>query len=243
MTEEEDRYYVSFGGGVNSVAMILWMLDNNQPITKAQFVDTGCEYPETYEYIRMFSDKIYPIKIINSADYNHGRNLLDECLKYNIVPSMRMRWCTEKFKIRPLIANQITPCFSVIGIAYDEAHRCRLSRTKGMENCYPLVENKITRSGCVKIIQNHNLPIPRKSGCWLCPMMPKSEIGNLRTYHHDLMCQLRKLEEDYIQLQTKRGKKKVGYWHASNKPLSAILNDNEGLLFEELQEQPCLCGR
>ena len=243
MTEEEDRYYVSFGGGVNSVAMVLWMLANNQPITEAQFVDTGCEYPETYEYVEMFSKEIYPIKTINSADFYYGRNLLDQCRKYRIVPSLRMRWCTRDFKIRALRKIRDTPHFEVIGIAFDESHRCRISTNTGQENYYPLVENKISRDGCIKIIENRGLPIPRKSGCWLCPMQTIKGIKEMRDKHPELLCQLRKLEDNNIQLQLEKGKKKVGYWHASNKPLSAILNDNEGLLFEELQEQPCLCGR
>jgi hypothetical protein len=243
MKEEEDRYYVSFGGGVNSVAMTLWMLDNHQPITEAHFVDTGCEYPETYKYVEMFSKDIYPIKIINSADYNYGRSVLEECNKYRILPSMRNRWCTAKWKIKPLHKNRITPHFDIIGIALEEKHRCRLSNDIGIENYYPLVDNKITRAGCIEIIQAHKLPVPRKSGCFICPMMSRKDIFDMRDNHPELLCLLRRLEDNSIQRIIEQGKSNSGYWHASNKPLSAILNDNEGLLFEELQEQPCLCGR
>jgi len=44
-----DRHYLSFGGGVNSVAMLLMLLDTKEYEFEAVFVDTGCEYPETYE--------------------------------------------------------------------------------------------------------------------------------------------------------------------------------------------------
>jgi hypothetical protein len=241
-----DIYYVSFGGGVNSVAMVLWMLDNNQPITACHFVDTGCEYPETLEYVEMFSREVYPIKTINSADYNKGRNLLDKCHQYSMVPSTTIRWCTSDWKIKPLHAAMIKPCFAVIGIAYDEKKRCRLSKDFGIENYYPLVENKITRAGCIKIISDHGLPVPPKSGCWLCPFQPISAVKRMRDKHPELLCQLRALEDASVLRRLNNPKNKTGrtgYWHATNKPLSAILNDNEGLLFDELQQQPCMCGR
>ena len=36
-------------------------------------------------------------------------------------------------------------------------------------NCYPLVERKITRAGCVTWLEAHGLDVPPKSSCSFCP--------------------------------------------------------------------------
>lgn len=47
------KKYLSFGGGVNSVAMMLMLLDQKDDF-EAIFVDHGTDWPETYEYFEMF---------------------------------------------------------------------------------------------------------------------------------------------------------------------------------------------
>ncbi|HEX9972317.1 MAG TPA: phosphoadenosine phosphosulfate reductase family protein [bacterium] len=46
------KKYLSFGGGVNSVAMMLMLLDQKDEF-EAIFVDHGTDWPETYEYFEM----------------------------------------------------------------------------------------------------------------------------------------------------------------------------------------------
>ncbi|RLC23031.1 MAG: hypothetical protein DRH93_08360 [Deltaproteobacteria bacterium] len=47
------KNYLSFGGGVNSVAMMLLLLDQKAEF-EAIFVDHETDWPETYEYFDMF---------------------------------------------------------------------------------------------------------------------------------------------------------------------------------------------
>ena len=49
------KNYLSFGGGVNSVAMMLLLLDQKQEF-ESIFVDHGTDWPETYEYFDMFQE-------------------------------------------------------------------------------------------------------------------------------------------------------------------------------------------
>lgn len=235
----DDRYYISFGGGVNSVAMTLWMLDRKMPFEEILFVDTGCEFPETYEYLKMFSEKVQAVKVIDSAEYNYGRNLYQECVKYSMVPAPRLRWCTASWKVAPLIANVTKPCFQVIGIAAEEAKRVRLSKDEGLENYYPLVENNIDRNGCVEIIKAHGLPVPRKSGCWLCPFMKVSDLKQMPDKYPDLFCKLVSLEEASIEKFAKK-KGVSAYWHASNKSISTLLSFDQVNMFVD-DVRPCEC--
>jgi len=178
-----DKHYLSFGGGVNSVAMLLLLLEKKEYDSEVVFVDTGCEYPETYEYVDMVNKKIFPVTILRSADYTSDKlDLYEHCIKYRMVPIMQIRWCTSLHKIKPLHTYFEKPCFVDIGIATEEAKRQRVSTTAGLENCYPLIEHGISRDGCIDIISAHGLPIPRKSGCSFVPCRPRGRSERCATY-------------------------------------------------------------
>ena len=52
------RHVLSFGGGVNSVALMVVLLQEGLPFDEAVFADTGGEVPETYQYLEIA--KKYP---------------------------------------------------------------------------------------------------------------------------------------------------------------------------------------
>jgi hypothetical protein len=55
------------------------------------------------------------------------------------------------------------------------------------ETClYPLVERKVTRDDCLKIIENAGYKIPIKSGCFFCPFNNKKVWISLKLEHPDL---------------------------------------------------------
>ena len=45
------RHVLSFGGGVNSAALMVVLLREGLPFDEAVFADTGGEVPETYQYL------------------------------------------------------------------------------------------------------------------------------------------------------------------------------------------------
>ena len=59
------KNYLSFGGGVNSVALYLHMLASGVKF-EAIFVDHGADWPETYAYVNNFSEK-YPLTILKAS--------------------------------------------------------------------------------------------------------------------------------------------------------------------------------
>ena len=111
------KNYLSFGGGVNSVAA--YFVGNYDEII---FCDPGNEYPETYEFIDKFIGK-YPLKVI----YPKEISLYDYSWKYKMVPSTWPRWCTVRFKIKPFADYVERPSFKNLAFATDEAHRAKIS--------------------------------------------------------------------------------------------------------------------
>jgi 3'-phosphoadenosine 5'-phosphosulfate sulfotransferase (PAPS reductase)/FAD synthetase len=233
------------GFGVNSIALYLLMVELGilfEPV----FSDTGCEWPDTYRYAAMFQwwtkanglRSVTILKPIVQGEFG----LMAHAEKYAMVPSFLHRWCTDKFKRCPLQKYQKKPAFIHIGFALDEAHRARISNQDGLENRYLLIEHEITRAGCIDMIRKAGLPIPRKSGCYICPFQRVGQWKELRRHHPELFCRALELEKANIAQRIARGKKPLYLSQSPRAPLSEIVGERQGVLFEQDEYPPCLCG-
>lgn len=238
------KNYLSFGGGVNSVAMMLLLLDEGVEF-ESVYVDHECDWPETREYVEMFRVS-YPLTVIK-PEYKREKdkifnNLYDFCEYRNIIPLRQNRWCTKNFKVDPLHRYFQKPCFVMLGIDAGESHRARLSSNKGMENRYPLIERDIVRSDCVEIIKAHGLPVPIKSGCWFCPFQRISQWRLLRRKHPDLFCKAVEMEKRSLEYALAKGRTKENSTIVKPKTLTEWINEKDSYLFQELTYPPCQCG-
>lgn len=178
------KQYLSFGGGVNSTAMLLLLTECGEEF-ETIFVNHGGDYPKTYEYIEYLRDRGFDItEIIPDVEGCH--TIYDYSMKKQILPSWRFRWCTDKFKIRQINAYIKTPCNMFIGFDYDELKRQTDNKSSKIKNTFPLIDAKMRREDCIKLITDHGLVPPDKSGCWFCPFMPNSEVRELFLNHKEL---------------------------------------------------------
>lgn len=230
------RNYLSFGGGVNSTAMLLYLLDEGWEF-ETVYVDHGCDWPETRDYVRMLAER-YPITILIPQVEGY-ENLYEYAKKYNMIPSRRVRWCTDKFKVRVVNSYVSKPCFSFIGFSTDEAHRAKVSSSNGVENRFPLLEYGISRAQCKEIIKSHGLPIPIRSGCFFCPFQRVSQWKKLRAVHPELFCSAKQLEDNQVEARKIRGK---GPLYLTGKPLEFVIKANQRKIFSEDEYPPCQCG-
>jgi hypothetical protein len=219
----------SFGGGVNSVAMVL--LGGFDEIV---FCDTGCEWPETYDYLEWFS-KLYPITILKPK-----KNIYDYCWNYKMVPALRPRWCSFRFKREPFEKYVDKPCFKSLGFAYEERNRATISVEDGIENRFPLLEANMNRHLCVELIKKHGLPVPHRSSCYFCPQMSIAEWKELRRNHPDLFCKAEQLEARNREYRISQGKKPM-YLYSNKKPLRVVVDENQEQLFRCDDYPPCEC--
>jgi len=190
--------FQSFGYGVNSVAL------SEVIACERVFSDTGCEMPETYEYMEYYK-KHKPVTILNPV-VQGCTNLEEFCRKINLPPLIRYRNCTHKWKITPLErymkkkAGKGVPFTINIGYAYDEKHRAKIFESGRITYRYPLVEQKIDRKQCIEIIKEAGLEIPVKSGCWFCPFQHKSEWYKLMKKHPKLFWKAVEIDEMNINI-------------------------------------------
>ena len=248
------KNYLSFGGGVNSVAMYLYLLDQKVEF-EAVFVDHGTDWPETYEYVDMFRN-IYPLTILKPKrsgykDLKHiyFDSLYEFCYAKKMFPSRVVRWCTSDFKRSVLEKYQITPSFVMIGFGWEERQRAKIFSDKGREFRYPLIEAEIDRTECKKIIKRHDLPIPIKSGCYICPFQRVGQLRKLRKKHPDLFCKLEQLENRNNKERAINGKSDVWPWvldpyYSFGKPVREVAEKNIKQLpiFKQDEYPPCECG-
>jgi len=191
LNKENPKYIVSYGGGVNSTAMIIWLINNKRPIDYVVFSDTRNEVPETYQYIIQHMKpylKKHDIPFVTV--YNYSKiSLYSRCIIRRVFPDMYRRWCTRDFKVRPIHRFYRTIQSHIIeymGIDYGEIKRMKSSGVNYITKDYPLIDNKIDRDACVIIITQAKLPIPVKSGCFFCPYNNKSRWAWLGKTHPDL---------------------------------------------------------
>jgi len=232
------RHYLSFGGGVNSVALHILMLREGYDF-EAVFVHHGTDWPETYDYLAGFQNWLKwngyrPIKIINASvsrkDGRQWASLVDHCEQQKIIPQQWPRWCTVEWKRKQFIRYAQRPAFVHIGIDAGEAKRAKISSDGGFEQRYLLVEHGIDREGCKQIIRDAGIPVPMKSGCYICPYQRVSQWKQLRRIHPCLFQRAVELE------------KVSGRTYIRGKTLPVIVNEDQMVLFEIDEYPPCQCG-
>lgn len=202
------NYVLSYGGGVNSTALMVLLIQRKIPLDYIIFADTGSERPETYSYLkhaRRYAEKHYiPFKIVK---VRNGDSLYDRCKRRKVIPSKTWRWCTRDLKIRPIYAfyrSLHSQIFQYVGIDYDEVHRMKDNKVDYVKNVYPLIDYKIGRQQCIEIIKEAGLLIPVKSGCYFCPFRNNEDWADLYRRHPDLYKKAMVLEESskYMPKQT-----------------------------------------
>lgn len=246
-TKKTMRKYLSFGGGVNSVAMMLMLLDQGEEF-EAVFVNHGTDWPETYEYFDMFQAWLKDhnhkqITVLRPAVKTIDGKIFDNLLEYylykHIFPFRQNRACTDRFKIVPLEKYQQAPCFVLLGIGSEESHRATIANKKGFEYRYPLIEEEIDREECKRIIRRKGLPVPPKSGCFICPFQGPAQYKKLRRSHPDLFCRAEKMEEQYIE--RRKSENKPPLYLLKNRALKWIVEESQMQIFEEDEYPPCMC--
>ena len=203
------KHVLSFGAGVNTVALMILLIRDRAPLDEVIFADTGGEVPETYESVELarnyLAEHEVPFTIVETRP--GGRDLYATAERRRVIPSVKWRWSTRDFKVRPIYRYYKSLGAYVnqyIGIAYDEIHRMRDSRVPFVTNLYPLVDGRLTRKDCVSIIQAEGLPVPEKSGCFFCPFNSTDRWRWLLNRHPELFDRAIALEENSKHFPSQR---------------------------------------
>jgi len=201
---------ISFGAGVNSVAMTI-LLYKQDKVIPLIFTDTCCECPHTYEYIKYFEKEFlskYKQKIIwlsplTTPEYYpkfiRNKTLEDYILEIKFFPSIKKKFCTKHYKLIPFknFAKRNNVSIYYVGFSLEEINRAKRSKKviESMKTIYPLIENKLTRIQCYEIIQKEGLKLPKKSSCYFCPFQNIYQWQILYQEYPELFQRAKQLEK------------------------------------------------
>ncbi len=100
------------------------------------------------------------------------------------------RQCTQEYKIRPinrllrrLAGGGRLPPGSVdlwLGISLDEVGRMKDSEVQWKRHVYPLIDLRMTRHDCVRYLESHGHPVPKRSACVGCPFHSDAEWREIK---------------------------------------------------------------
>lgn len=95
------KVLVTFSGGKDSLASLLWVREHITKNFTTVFCDTGWEHPLTYEYIHRIADKLsLDLATLKSKKYD---GMVDLARQKKRWPSTRGRFCTEELKTKTVI--------------------------------------------------------------------------------------------------------------------------------------------
>jgi len=204
-----ERHVLNFGGGLNSTALLVFLLSRNYPLDEVIFADTGGEVPETYEHLGIIGSYLsqhdVPFKIVRSEN----GALYDFCMRRKLIPSRVWPWSIRDYKIAPIHAYYRSLNAHVnqyLGISYEERDRARDSGVQYVTNVFPLVDSRLSRPDCIDVIMlaDVDLPMPVRSGCFFCPFNSLSRWKEILERHEELYAQARTLEENSDNFPNRR---------------------------------------
>jgi len=214
---------ISYGGGVQSTALVVLAMRERWPIDEIVHVDlVDAESPATREYVRYFREWL-------QREYGRDivvieRDLYGDMLArpgFTPVPwrgrrerFMLKRQCTREYKVQPLqrYLYDRYPGERVglmLGISVDEYHRMRDSSAARIDHVYPLVDRRLTRWQCRDVIERAGLAVPWKSSCWFCPFRSVVSQWALVQRYPDLAGMARVLEDRINADRRSRGKDEI----------------------------------
>ncbi len=137
---------VSFGGGVNSTALILGLHEMGLKPFAILFADTGGEKPGTYAHVeamRKWCDEHGMPTVTRVAQ---KITLQDDCFERGTLPGKAFGFgsCSDRFKIQPqrkwLKDNGIAECMWLAGIHAGEKRRAERTWNQRKDVRFPLIE-------------------------------------------------------------------------------------------------------
>jgi hypothetical protein len=259
--------YFSFGGGVQSMAVLVLSAQGKLQYTDFLFSNVGddSENPDTIVYVR---DVAVPYAERHGLRIHHiqrerkphqAQTLLQDAWNDNAnipIPvyltggGPASRNCTSEWKVKVIErwmrknagATKENRVALGVGISVDESHRMRTDdpeREPYIYKEYPLIDLMMTRSMCHDVINKAAIPVAPKSSCWFCPFKRKSEWSRMRQTHPELFEKAIILEQRMNAKRAKAGKDSA-YLTATGLPIDKAIAAASRDMFDD-DEDPMAC--
>lgn len=230
---------LSYGGGVQSVAMVVLAATERLPVPDYIIcADTGREARSTWRYVEQtlmpYLQSVKLAERFHVAPHDlatvdlYGKNgdlLLPAYTAAGKLPT----FCSNEWKGRVvqryLRARGVERCNMWIGFSLDEADRVKHNKADEgwCKRVYPLLDLMLTRSDCEAIITQAGLPLPVKSACHMCPHRTNEEWRHIRDNYPDQWQEAIEIDEEIREADLQGGV----YLHKSRVPLAVADLDKD----------------
>lgn len=201
------RHILGLSGGKDSTALAIWMRNKCPELPMEYFFcDTHKELAETYDYLKRIEARL-GIKIhylSPERGFDHWFEIYG-----GLLPSPKLRWCTEMMKIKPLekwVGND--EVISYIGIRADENREGYISRKSNIKPVFPFKEHGLVKANILHILEESGIGLPEyyrwrtRSGCYFCFFQRKYEWVMLAQEHPDLFAEALAYEQNHSDGRT-----------------------------------------
>jgi hypothetical protein len=259
--------FISYGGGVQSTALIVLAIEGKIPMPRAALfsnVGDDSEHPKTLDYVRNIitpwaAAKGLPVLELHRTKKDgtrqslwqrmmdhEGTSLREPIPVYGYTGAPMSRSCTADHKIKVLgkyIKTQIPknqwPVKMFIGISVDEIQRANKGKNEPWEQReYPLLDLGLRRDHCEDVIKNAGLPVPPKSSCFFCPFHSIYAWQMLKQNEPVLFDKAVQLENKLNERRKNRGMQPV-YLTKKGRSLDAAIIDPGPGLFDAFNDGGC----
>lgn len=245
---------ISYGGGVQSTALVLLAIEGTIDFDVALFANVGddSEHPASLAWVRDVMQPYaeshgFPVHELHRVMRDGTTRTLMEDLERDsrtINIPIRMangapgnRNCTHAFKVQVVGkwlkahgASKDDPATVAIGISTDEFHRASNKRAMPYENpVYPLIEMGWDRSRCMAYIKDVLGAVPPKSSCFFCPFHRPAMWSQMKRYEPELFEKSVALEKLLNERRAKLGKDPV-WLTRFNMPLDEAIAEEQDSL-------------
>ena len=238
----------SSGGGVQSTAAQVLAAQGKIDYRVFLFANVGddSENPDSLAYVH---DVLIPHAAAHGLEFhelrrqtNNSETLLQKTRHEHrsIKIPVRMkngapgaRSCTQDFK-RAVIRQRLGAGEHVVGLGISRVAIGRMRTDSGYKNIvneYPLIDLRLRRTDCLRIVAEAGLPTPPKSACWFCPFHNQAAWHDLRLKHPGLFAAAVELERELTAKRAALGRDPV-YLTPKGQPLDVAIGDQ--LAFEGL---------
>jgi hypothetical protein len=246
---------ISYGGGVQSTAMIVLATEGKiGPVDAALFANVGddSEHPASITYVRDVAQpwaasrglavhELKRVKRNGDVETLMGRMVrvgsrsLPIPIRGSDTGKPGKRSCTVDFKVNVIGkwlkkhgATETNKADVLLGISWDEISRLDGGKRQNAYEraVYPLIDLRLTREDCKRIIERAGLPVPQKSSCFFCPFHRPSVWARMRRDEPELFAKSADLEAMLNGRRDEYGKDRV-YLTRFGKPLADVIHEEQ----------------
>lgn len=232
---------LSYGGGLDSFAMLVDALQRNEKPDLVIFADVGDldrldpgEWPSTYRHIEevvipLCRDEGIEFKWLGTVEspIRESRSLFAYFWRKQILPSRMSRLCTSASKVERIaeyLERRYLPlrlrCEVWVGFEAGEEIRAKNDphgKARGSSgfrvNRFPLMEGGICRCRAERLVRaaGYTDLTPRKSACVYCPFSSRGDFQTLRRELPAVFAKVAALEEQCRRTKVKGKVMRFGY--------------------------------